>query len=38
MQPDFIGFFQERMATAYQEQTWAVALVGGMNAFIVSHA
>ena len=38
MQPDFIAFFQERIATAYQEQTWAVVLVGGMNAFIANHA
>ena len=38
MQPDFLGFFQERISTAYEEQTWAVALVGGMNAFIASHA
>ena len=32
------GFLQERMATAYQEQTWAVALVGSMNLFIAAHA
>jgi hypothetical protein len=32
------GFLQERMATAYQEQTWAVALVGSMNLFIAVHA
>ena len=38
MQPDFLGFFQERMATAYQEQTWAVAIVGALNAFVASHA
>jgi hypothetical protein len=28
----------ERMSAAHQEQTWAVALVGGMNAFVASHA
>jgi hypothetical protein len=38
VQVEYLGFFQERMATAYQEQTWAVALVGGMNAFVASHA
>ncbi|MCF8382813.1 MAG: hypothetical protein K9G39_04350 [Chlorobium sp.] len=32
------GFLQERMATAYLEQTWAVALVGSMNLFIADHA
>lgn len=38
MNPELLGFFQNRMATAYQEQTWAVALAGAMNAFIASHA
>ncbi len=38
MQIDCLSFFQERIATAYQEQIWAVALVGGMNAFIANHA
>jgi hypothetical protein len=38
MQPDCLSFFQDRIAAAYKEQVWAVALVGGMNAFIASHA
>lgn len=38
MQSEILGFIQNRMAAAYQEQTWAVALVGAMNAFIASHA
>jgi acetylglutamate kinase len=38
MESQLLGFFQDRMATAYEEQTWAVALVSGMNAFIASNA
>ena len=38
MNPDFIGFFQDRISTAYKEQIWAVALVGSMNAFVVTQA
>jgi hypothetical protein len=37
MERDFSGFFQKRIDTAYQEQTWAVVITGSMNAFIASH-
>lgn len=32
------GFLQERIATAYQEQTWAVALAGTLTLFIAANA
>ncbi len=38
MESELLGFFQDRMKTAYQEQTWVVALVGAMNAFIASNS
>lgn len=38
MEVDLLGFFQERMARAYEEQVWAIALVVGMNAFIAGQA
>jgi hypothetical protein len=34
---DSLGFFSERMTRAYQEQVWAVALLGGIDGFIVSN-
>jgi hypothetical protein len=38
MELDLLGFFQDRMARSYEEQVWAVALVGSMNGFIISQA
>jgi hypothetical protein len=38
MGSESLSFFQNRITTAYQEQTWTVALVGSMNAFIASNA
>jgi hypothetical protein len=38
MDVDYLSFFQDRMARAYEEQMWAVALVGGMNAYVGSQA
>ncbi len=38
MEPDLLGFFQDRMARAYAEQVWAVALVGSMNGFVINQA
>lgn len=38
MEVDLLGFFQERMARAYEEQVWAIALVVGMNAFVAGQA
>jgi hypothetical protein len=38
MDADLLGFFQERMARAYEEQVWAIALVAGMNAFVAGYA
>ena len=35
---DLISFFKERIAQAYAEQIWAVALMGSMNAFIILNA
>jgi hypothetical protein len=35
---DLLSFFKERMAQAYAEQIWAVALMGSMNAFVILHA
>jgi hypothetical protein len=35
---DLLSFFKERMAQAYAEQIWAVALMGSMNAFVIIHA
>ena len=34
MSPELLSFMQTRMSTAYQEQVWAVALVGALNAFV----
>jgi len=31
-------FYLNRMDTAYQEQTWAVALIGSLNLFVASHS
>jgi hypothetical protein len=36
--PALASYYQHRMTTAYQEQIWAVTIVGAMNAFIASHA
>lgn len=36
MEVDLLGFFKDRMARAYEEQVWAVALIGAMNGFIIS--
>lgn len=38
MEADLVSFAQDRIATAYSEQVWAVALVGAMNVFIANHA
>jgi ferric-dicitrate binding protein FerR (iron transport regulator) len=35
---DLLSFFKERMAQAYAEQIWAVALIGSMNAFVIKYA
>jgi hypothetical protein len=35
---DLLSFFKERMAQAYVEQIWAVALMGSMNAFVILNA
>jgi len=32
---DILAFCQERMAQAYAEQVWAVALAGAMNGFVI---
>jgi len=36
MQPEFLELIQTRMATSYNEQLWAVALVGSMNGFVIT--
>jgi hypothetical protein len=36
--PELLEFMQGRMSTAYQEQVWAVALVGSLNAFVAVNA
>jgi len=38
MSPELLEFMQGRMATAYHEQVWAVALVGALNAFVAANA
>jgi hypothetical protein len=38
MEPDLLGFFRDRMASAYEEQMWAIALVGGLNGFLAAYA
>ena len=38
MGSEVITFYQGRIVTAYQEQIWAVTLVGAMNAFVASHS
>ena len=38
MELDLLGFYRDRMAKSYEEQVWAVALVGSMNGFIISQA
>ncbi|MCG6964247.1 MAG: hypothetical protein LJE95_13385 [Acidobacteria bacterium] len=38
MAPDPLDFYLNRMARAYQEQVWAVALVGGLCVFVAAHA
>ncbi len=38
MAPDPLDFYLDRMARAYQEQVWAVALVGGLCVFVAAHA
>jgi hypothetical protein len=37
MRTESLAFYQNRISTAYQEQVWAVALAGGMNAFIAGN-
>ncbi|MBN1827740.1 MAG: hypothetical protein JW884_01165 [Deltaproteobacteria bacterium] len=37
MDSNILGFFQQRMATAYAEQAWAVALISGMNVFVAAN-
>lgn len=36
MQPDLLELIQTRMATSYNEQIWAVALVGSMCGFAIT--
>jgi hypothetical protein len=38
MEPDLLGFFQDRIASAYEEQRWAIALVGALNGFLAGYA
>jgi hypothetical protein len=38
MGSELSGFFQHRMTAAYQEQMWAVALIGAMNAYVARDA
>jgi hypothetical protein len=35
--PDTTGLLRGRMDRSYQEQTWAVALVVGLNALVLGH-
>ena len=36
MQPEILELIQTRMATSYNEQIWAVALVGSMSGFVIT--
>jgi hypothetical protein len=38
MEVDMLGFCLDRMGRAYEEQVWAVALVGAMAALVISQA
>ncbi len=38
MDADFFGFCVDRMGRAYEEQVWAVALVGAMAGFLAAQA
>ena len=38
MSPELLKFMQDRMATAYREQLWAVTIIAATNAFIATHA
>ena len=36
MEPEILELIQKRMATSYNEQLWAVALVGSMSGFVIT--
>ncbi len=36
MEPGILELIQKRMATSYNEQIWAVALVGSMSGFVIT--
>lgn len=38
MSIDVVNYLQDRIARSYEEQVWAVAILGAMNGFVISQA